>query len=90
MLGGAYGPPDSDSESGIQDRAPPARRSGRLINLRGLAEEGRAWVCIMGEDEFSKTDGSARDARRARRREPARAPTGTCACADQKSRLKAG
>ena len=65
-FGGAYGPPDSDSESGysrpVHGRIRRVRL--RLINLRGLAEEGRVWAhCSMGEDEFSKTDGSARDGR---------------------------
>ena len=89
-FGGAYGPPDSDSESGLfKTRHRGLRRKRKRVpDLRGLAEEGRFRLANMGEDEFSKTDGSASDGRMRDVDNPEQFGRILMSMADQKSRLK--
>ena len=64
-FGGAYGPPDSDSESGYS--RPGTAGSGESGSASLTFEDWQKKAGLGstgGEDEFSKTDGSARDARR--------------------------
>ena len=64
-FGGAYGPPDSDSESGYSRPGTAGSGESGSASLTFEDWQKKAGLgSIGGEDEFSKTDGSARDARR--------------------------
>ena len=67
-FGGAYGPPDSDSESGYSRPGTAGSGESGSASLTFEDWQKKAGLgSVGGEDEFSKTDGSARDARRALR-----------------------
>ena len=77
-FGGAYGPPDSDSESGYSRPGTAGSGESGSASLTFEDWQKKAGLgSIGGEDEFSKTDGSARGvSARAGRGAPARTARG--------------
>ena len=89
-FGGAYGPPDSDSESGYSrpGTAGSGESGSASLTFEDWQKKAGLGSLSMGEDEFSKTDGSARDGRMRDVDNPEQFGRMSMSMADQKSRLK--